>query len=203
MGKTKDLVGDYQRIDVRKWNRAKLLQPGKWFVLEWKNNELSVISINVEVRADLVILRYQARRPGELSRQRYDTQVRAGLSFSSCNYGGRRPWFICPMPECERRVAILHLYGMNFICRSCAGLGYECRQLDRPNRALLHTRKIRTKLGGSTAVTDPFPQRPKGMHRTTYNRLNAQVEELRLKWDPAGIWRAANKMSPGGVDSSS
>ena len=46
-------------------------------------------------------------------------------------------------------------------------------------------------LGGSQTVTDPFPERPKGMHSTTYNLLKTKVEELDLKWDPAGIWRAS------------
>jgi hypothetical protein len=198
MNKPKVLIGDAQCIDVREWERAKLLVPGKWFVYERQTSELSVISINVEVRADLVILRYQTRRPGDSSRQRFDIQVRAGLGFSPCNYTGRRPWFICPMPECERRVALLYLHGMNFMCRDCAGLSYGCRQLDRPNRAILHAGKIRMKLGGSPTVTDPFPPRPKGMHRTTYARLNAKVVELGLNWDPARIGRAAKKTSPGG-----
>jgi hypothetical protein len=88
--------------------------------------------------------------------------------------------------------------GMNFMCRDCAGLSYECRRLDRSNRALLQARKIRMKLGGSPAVTDPFPPRPKGMHRTTYARLNAKAEELCLKWDPTGTWRSAKKTSPAG-----
>jgi hypothetical protein len=191
VGNTKDLVGDRQCIDIQRWHRKKLLEPGKVFIQEWKNTDLSVISINVEVKQDLLVLRYGARPLGDQSKQRNDIQERVGLSFSSCNYGGRRPWFICPMPECDRRVTVLYLEGMNFICRVCASLTYECRRLDQRNRALLHTRKIRTRLGGNLTVTDPFPERPKGMHWTTYNLLKTKVEELDLKWDPAGIWRVS------------
>jgi hypothetical protein len=39
-------------------------------------------------------------------------------------------------------------------------------------------------------VTDPFPNRPKGMHRATYNRLKAKADELELKGDPQGLNRA-------------
>jgi hypothetical protein len=169
------------------------VEAGKSLIQEWKDNGLPVISNNVEVKPDMVVLRYQARPPDNQSGQRNDIQERVGLSFSSCNYGGRRPWFICPMPECNRHVAVLYLQGMDFICRVCAPLTYECRRLDQRNRAVLHARKIRTRLGGKVTVTDPFPERPKGMHRTTYNLLKTKVEELDRKWDPRGIWCASKR----------
>jgi hypothetical protein len=191
MGKTINLVGDRQFIDIRNWHREGLAEPGKSLIQEWKNNELPVISMNVDVEPGIVVLRYQARPPNDQSGQRNDTQERVGLTFTTCNYGGRRPWFICPMPECNRRVAVLYLDGMHFFCRVCASLTHECRRLDQRNRALLHARKIRMRLGGSVTVTDPFPERPKGMHRTTYNLLKTKVEELDQKWDPEGIRRAS------------
>jgi hypothetical protein len=39
-------------------------------------------------------------------------------------------------------------------------------------------------------VTDPFPNRPKGMRWATYNRLKAKADELELKGDPEGLIRA-------------
>jgi hypothetical protein len=42
-------------------------------------------------------------------------------------------------------------------------------------------------------MTDPFPNRPKGMRWTTYNRLKAQADELELKGDPQGLNRAEKK----------
>jgi hypothetical protein len=31
------------------------------------------------------------------------------LTYTPSNFGGRRPWFVCPSPRCGRRVAILYL----------------------------------------------------------------------------------------------
>jgi hypothetical protein len=96
--------------------------------------------------------------------------------------------------QCQNAIDVLrslYLQGTDFICRVCASLTYECRRLDKRNRALLHARKIRMRLGGSATVTDPFPERPKGMHRKAYNLLKTKVEELDRIWDPGGIWRAS------------
>jgi hypothetical protein len=192
----KDLVGDRQFIDIREWHRAKLLEPGpdkdKKFTLRWKGG-VCVPSVSVEVKPEQVVLSYQVRELGDKTEWR-EMREWVGLSFSSCNYGGRsRPWFTCLMPDCHRRVAVLYLDGLDFVCRECASLTYECRRLDRQNRALLHASKIRTRLQGSASVTDPFPKRPKGMRSATYNKLKAKADELELKWDPQGLLRAEKK----------
>ena len=203
MRKKKDLVGDRQFIDIREWHQNKLLEPvpntDKEFTWECKNSDRRVLSISVEVRPGLpLILRYEVLVADEKSERRRPIQLRVGISFSPCHYGGRsRPWFLCPGAECTRRVAILYLEGMEFLCRRCASLTYQCRRLDRRNRALLHTSRIRTRLGGSAPVTDPFPEKPKGMRWKTYNRRKAKADELELKWDPQGLLRELKKAAPG------
>jgi hypothetical protein len=199
----KDLVGDRQCLDIREWHRNKLLEPApdkdKGFTWELGNGEQRVLSISVEVRPELpLILRYEVRTPGDKSERIEAIQLRVGISFSPCHYRGRpRPWFLCPGLECTRRVAILYLEGVSFVCHRCAGLTYQCKQVDRRNRALLHAIKIRTRLEGSTSVTDPFPEKPKGMRWKTYDRLKAKAHELELKWDPEGLRRALQRDAPG------
>ena len=82
VGNTKDLVGDRQRIDIQRWHRKKLLEPGKVIIHEWKNPDLSVISINVEVRPELLVLQYGARPPGDQSEAR-ETISRSGSVLAS------------------------------------------------------------------------------------------------------------------------
>ena len=47
------------------------------------------------------------------------------LSKSKCNFGGTRPWFICP--NCKCRVGKLYRkpFSMAFLCRHCQNLTYQ------------------------------------------------------------------------------
>ena len=95
----------------------------------------------------------------------------ASLKRTACNFGGERPWFICPGVRCGRRVAILYGPGKHFLCRHCYDLRYESQREDRASRALRRAQNIRKRLGGSANMLELFPEKPKGMHWRTYNRL--------------------------------
>ncbi len=62
------------------------------------------------------------------------------------------------------------------ICRKCGGLSYESQNEPRHFRALRKAQKIRVRLGGSANMTEPFPSRPRYMHRRTYQHLKRQYE---------------------------
>lgn len=53
------------------------------------------------------------------------------LTTSSCNYGGKRYWYLCP--KCQVRVGVLYrpLGDNSFECRNCKNLKYELTQLRR------------------------------------------------------------------------
>ena len=90
------------------------------------------------------------------------------LSRTPCNYGGHRHWFNCP--SCSRRTSVL--YRINtYVCRHCIGANYHS-QLQQPIDRLfsrLHT--IRQRLGWQAGIAHGVGERPKGMHRTTYNKI--------------------------------
>jgi hypothetical protein len=80
-------------------------------------------------------------------------------------------------------VAKLYGPGKYFLCRHCYDLRYESQREDKKTRALRKAQKIRTRLGGSANMLEPFPEKPKGMHLDTYIRLwwkhnEAHREEL-------------------------
>jgi hypothetical protein len=74
-----------------------------------------------------------------------DCQVR--ISHTKCNYGGQRPWFLCP--ECDRRCLLLYFVHDGFGCRRCMRLVHtsatECeldRRLRKMNKLLVRLREF-------------------------------------------------------------
>ena len=67
--------------------------------------------------------------------------------------------------------AVLYGPGKYFLCRHCYDLRYKSQREDKTHRALRRAQKIRERLGGSANMMKPLPEKPKGMHWSTYNRL--------------------------------
>ena len=60
----------------------------------------------------------------------------------------------------------------------CYGLAYESQQEPARQRGLLMAQKIRERLGGNASMLDDFPNKPKGMHWRTYDRLQRRHESI-------------------------
>jgi hypothetical protein len=101
--------------------------------------------------------------------------------WTPCNFGGERPWFVCPGVGCGRRVAILYGPGKYCLCRHCNDLRYESQRDDKKDRALRRAQKIRKRLGGSANMMEPFPEKPKGMHLDAYIRLYWECHEAEME----------------------
>ena len=172
-------------IDVREWHRQGLLRPaGQRFSHSWTRNGKPLGSIDVRTEADAVVLLFKEivgrfdslqngpfkSQPMSLSGEWRSVEQRVPLVWTPCHLGGARPWFLC---ACGRRVA--KLYGAPvFACRQCCGLGYASQYEIPRYRAISRAQKIRMRLGGSANLRDPFPKKPRGMHRWTYLRLFAR-----------------------------
>jgi hypothetical protein len=169
----KTTTGECQRVDVRYLHREDLLKPGRWFSLRWSRANRETGSIRGVVIGDekpeKVILTYRHRSgpSGEWE----DVREPVELAWTACNFGGERPWFICPGAGCGRGVALLYGPRRYFLCRHCYELVYESQREDKMYRALRRAQKIRKHLGGSANMMEPFLEEPKGMHWKTYERL--------------------------------
>ncbi len=178
----KTTTGECHGVDVRYVHRHGLLAPGGWFSLKWSRGGRETGSIRGivegEGRAERVILSYRHRSGsgGEWK----DVREPIRLDWTPCNFGGERPWFICPGAGCGRRVAALHGPGKYFLCRHCHGLAYESQREGGMYRALRKAQSIRERLGGSANMTLPFPDKPKGMHWRTYWRLREEHDEAEM-----------------------
>jgi hypothetical protein len=177
----KTTTGECHSVDVRYLHRNGLLKPGHSFSLRWSRAGRQTGSIGGVAYRDQVTLLYRHGRgpSGEWE----DVKETVPLDWTACNFGGERPWFLCPGAACGRRVAVLYGPGKYFLCRHCYDLRYESQNENEMYRALRRAQKIRDRLGGSANMMEPFPEKPKGMHHDTYMRLfwehhEAEMEQL-------------------------
>jgi hypothetical protein len=175
----KTTTGECQSIDVCYLHRNGLLQPGHSFSLRWSRAGRQTGSIGGVTHDDRVTFFYRHKRG--MGGDWEDVKETVPLGWTVCNFGGKRPWFICPGTGCSRRVAVLYGPERYFMCRHCYDLVYESQRENAMYRALHKAQSIRRRLGGSASMMEPFPQRPKGMHHDTYMRLFWEHHEAEMK----------------------
>ncbi|MBU0753279.1 MAG: hypothetical protein KJ787_10770 [Gammaproteobacteria bacterium] len=113
------------------------------------------------------------------------------LTYTGCNYGGRRAWFVCNRIGCCRKVAVLYETPKGFRCRHCARVIYRSTREREYDRMLRRARKSRAAVGGGNNLLEPLPERPKGMHWVTYDRLLRSEAALWGEISSAASERAA------------
>ena len=169
---TRRTTNEYTAVDVRRWHREGLLSPGREFQWEWLRNQRTVASIQVCVEPDRLVLMYE-HKDGTGRWVSHSEPVL--LSWTRCNYGGRRPWLLCP--ACGRRVATLY-GGAVFTCRRCRKLAYPSQRETAGDRASRRANKLRKRLGWRAGFLNGSGGRPKGMHSNTFERLSAEHDRL-------------------------
>jgi hypothetical protein len=171
-GGGKTTVESCRSIDVLDWHRRGYLHSPRWFSWAWTRDGAQVASINVETQRQSVTLKYRSRSCGE---DWSDVEQRIAIGWTPCRFGGDRPWFVCSVASngvfCGRRVIKLYGAGRLFACRHCYRLAYTSQQESAHESGLWKSQKIRMRLGGSASMADLFPEKPKGMHWRTYDRL--------------------------------
>ena len=158
-------------LDVRRLEREGRLCPGLSLPYKLGRYGRTVATIDLEAPDSGfgIVVSYDYLKPGpERLSESYCTPIR--VEWAPCNYGGVRAWFRCPEEGCGRRVAILYA-SPHFACRVCHRLAYYSQRSQPHDRALSRAQNIRVRLGGTGNMYEPFPERPKGMHRRTYRRL--------------------------------
>jgi len=98
-----------------------------------------------------------------------------GFQWTRCNFGGRRPWFIC---QCGKRVAKLYDTGSIVACRHCLDTIYESQRRGENGRKYLRACRIRLSIGGAPKISRDFPERPWRMHRKNYERIRIKAKKL-------------------------
>jgi hypothetical protein len=191
-GGGKPTPGSFFRLDVRWLKREGLLEPGRATTLRETHYERPRGVVGIEADESGVTVTANGR-----------TQW-LGITVTPVHLGGSRPWFRC---GCGNRAAILygspHTGGPRFACRECKGLAYPSQREDPRYRPTTMASRIRQQLGGSPSLAAPFPDKPKGMHWTTYERRRARgqaYEQRGLAGMAAAVERLRRRIAKvGGV----
>ena len=161
---------DLQRLEIGHLAKLGVLTPGRGMELTWESGSY----IRTEASQEGLRLIYSC------GGKAFDYRVL--LSWTACNYGGERPWFLCPAIGCSRRVSVLRLRGGVFVCRHCTGLLYTSQLTAANWRAKDQEWKLRRALGIKPGDIRPayMIPRAKGRHQKTHDRLIAKLERLEL-----------------------
>ena len=161
------------RIELPYLRKRGLLRPGCSGGLSWNRGGEPSGSIRFRTYEGGIDLIYRYRGAGDDDWQ--DVQEYVPFAYSHQHFGGSRRWFVCL--RCRRKCGVLY-GGTHYRCRKCWNLAYQSQHEDSSSRAISKAGKFRKRLGGSECTEDPFPDKPKGMHWRTYERLRARGERL-------------------------
>jgi hypothetical protein len=187
---SKRTTEQFHRIDIRVLHRKGYLRPGCQFLINSsREGEPNGIIDGYAGASDLALLGVSTEGgglpPGQIVK----------FTWTSCTYGGMRPWFVCPVPHCSRRVAILYDNHGSFACRHCLKLAYKSQRRTIDRQALRRAQLVRIGVASSRRRDEQFPGRPKGMHRRTYDILRRQAERMAL---PPRTWKIFARSSAAG-----
>ena len=165
----------YPQLDVRSLYRNGQLKPGQIFTRDWYNDDREkTLSVHIITEIDKLMLLHSDKHGQEHC-------YNIDLSWTSCNYGGYRPWFICPVKKCTHRVAKLYLADTFFACRHCYKLVYFSQLQTSEDRAIRQAGKIRAQLGWEPGILSGHEDKPKGMHSKIFARFIEKHDVLVMK----------------------
>lgn len=193
-------IEESKAIDVNELTEA-IEHPGESATV-WKGDRKDPhwwITIHIEgdptdTRASALRLSFTVTDHRTDEQREYEYPVR--LEYTACNFGGKRPWFRCPGvvddEECKRRVGKLYCppEGDLFLCRHCYDLGYTSSRTsgDDMKQAELRFRKAHANINGERTHPGEYltpPDRPTGMHRSTYEQLCEDLKTAYRDWNEA------------------
>jgi hypothetical protein len=164
-------------LDINRLLRQRNILPGEHVSgsLTWSYTHSGERTASIGYEAFLVLpeaawarLHYTANGTAR------DYRVR--LEATPCHYGGLRWWWVCPVSG--RRTAKLYLPpgATIFAARKAYRLAYRSQREATIDRTHARQARLYRRLGGDYChYEQPPPPRPKGMHRSTYERLKAEL----------------------------
>ena len=167
---SKPSIEDHYSLDICLLNRRGFLEPEEKNVFWFSDGYEILITCRADYRGwSLCIIVQYLSRLSDGKIQCIEELI--GIEIVDVLNGkAQRPYFHCP--KLARRVGVLILGNRGFAHRTYYRYLYRIQRQGHFDRAVTSGRKIKQRLGGSDqeAATDS-PDRPKGMHRKTFNKL--------------------------------
>jgi len=180
------------RLDLAQLMRRGTVQPGQRNsgLLTWRYGtdgeekaSLSFVADCSDLSSAHVRLKYTTNGTS------MDYQV--WLERTPCHFGGFRWWWRCPRSGRRVRVLCLPPGETMFVARTMYRLPYRSQRETHIQRSHDRLRRLYGKLDGNYQYfEDPIPERPKGMHRRTYERLAGAIERAEDEHDR--VWLAGS-----------
>lgn len=204
-------VRQCRALDVNRLSDA-LATAGRVYTVRWGDPEDDSPTIGLRTigstepdveHAVAAMLVYTTSRPGG---DGTDHRVRVDVEWQSCHFGGERPWWRCPACGDRRGKLYLPPRRRRFRCRECYDLGYATARAsgDAIKTARLRYERVYEKLAGErkhpNALDARTPEKPTGMHYSTYFDLLDDLEDARREWDAAMSTRLRSLAADAGVD---
>ena len=172
---TKPVLESMASLDVRILMRNRLLHSGSEVDLRFSTAAgRPTYHVVVAVAEDALIVSFDDTLEGRRHRQKIL------LVPVKCHYGGYKKLLLCS--SCGQRRVALYLLGMRFRCRVCNNSRYWSQCHHEPDRMRERAQQIRERMGGTRSLMAPFPDKPKGMHWSTYVAAVDDCEQAERIW---------------------
>lgn len=164
------LVNECHSIDIRMWKKQG-----------WLESDTTITySHGLHIQVDRGGIELQFTSANEVAGadgRQHSYSEYVNIHRQDCHFGGKGQAFICP--SCRRRSFILYQRYGYYRCRTCCNLAHasqlECSHYRMINRAY----KLLRRIHKDACLMLPIPEKPKGMHGYTYQRIVREVEHIR------------------------
>lgn len=171
-------TADLLCVRLAEFKKSKCFTSGQSYSWQWSRNGERVASIGFTITDSFIRFMYSIKG-GENNLLHVNKII--PLTFTSCNFGGQRKWFLC---DCGRKVATMYISGQKIACRHCFNAVYPCQREDAIDRKWRKIYKLEARLNKSENdhvfwLDDRY--KPKGMHWRTYKRIRNEWRTAHIK----------------------
>ena len=164
----KGAVEAYPRLDASYLQRLGIFEDGRTATAQMTSVDLAMLEVVLRGAPDGVQVTFERAGSDEGAEW-------LAIDWTDRHFGGREAYFVCP--ACGERCRHLVLKDVQFRCRTCHGLKHSSTRERIQDRACRKAAKLRKRLGSETGPFAALPDRPKGMHASTYDRLIHRLQQ--------------------------